>query len=240
MSAEGRVVEMDKRSISGTNGNGGQPENRSVVDVVVILDRSGSMAAIRSEMQAALDAFIDEQRKEQAGGNGSVLLTMVLFDDDYEVAYEALPPERCPRTTLEPRGTTALLDALGRSITAARGRSLEADRRPDKVVVCVITDGLENASTEWSLDQVQKLIKEARDQWGWELVYLGANQDAIHTAAKLGVAQHAAMTYAPSAAAVGAVGRNLNQAVNSFRTSRSWAGFTDEDRRKARARGKPN
>ena len=158
-----------------------------------LLDRSGSMQSIRTDTTGGFDAFIEEQR----GLPGRCRVTLAQFDDSYEEVYADRDLADVPPLDLVPRGSTALLDALGRLITVAGERLTglpEADR-PGSVIVGVMTDGMENASREWTHPRIKELIEQQTRDYGWQLLYLGADQDAIEEGAKMGFAAGKSMTY---------------------------------------------
>ena len=162
-----------------------------------LLDRSGSMQSIREDTIGGFDAFIAEQRTQP----GDCRVTLAQFDDRYDVVYSDLPIAEVPGLQLQPRGTTALLDAIGRLVTDAGERLAaltEADR-PGTVIVGIMTDGHENASKEWSHAAVKSLIQQQTQTYGWEFLYMGADQDAIEVGTGLGVPAARSMTYSRSA-----------------------------------------
>jgi uncharacterized protein YegL len=157
-------------------------------DVTVILDRSGSMESIATDVIGAFNTFIAEQQREP----GECRLSLVQFNDEYEVAYADVPMADAPRLTPEtflPRGTTALLDAVGRTIdtTGRRLAALAEEVRPGRVLVAIITDGLENASTDYTRAKVLALIERQQTEYHWSFLFLAANQDAIKEGTALGV-----------------------------------------------------
>ena len=152
-----------------------------------LLDRSGSMQSIKSDIEGGFAAFIDEQRK---AGPGECLVTLAQFDDVYEVVYADRPLADVPPLDLHPRNSTALHDAMGRLITEA-GEKLAAmpeDERPGTVIVAIMTDGYENASQEWHAPAIKALVELQTKQYGWEFLYMGADQDAVEVGAGLGIA----------------------------------------------------
>ena len=151
-----------------------------------LLDRSGSMQSIRTDTEGGFDAFITEQR----GLSGRCRVTLAQFDDRYEEVYADRDLADVPPLVLAPRGSTALLDALGRVIVEAGERlaALPEDQRPGSVIVGVITDGYENASREWTHPRIKDLIEQQTRDYGWQFLYLGADQDAIEEGAKKGFA----------------------------------------------------
>jgi uncharacterized protein YegL len=154
--------------------------NQNLTEIAVVLDRSGSMSACREEARNGFNSFLDSQQKAP----GQCKLTLVLFDHEYIVAANGIPiAEFHPLddTTYVPRGMTALLDAVGRTIATVGERldNTAEDQRPGKIMVVILTDGFENASKEFSADQVRKLIQQQRSIYSWEFIYLGASLDGI-------------------------------------------------------------
>ena len=158
-----------------------------------LLDRSGSMASIKAETEAGFDAFIAEQRTAP----GRCEVTLAQFDSDYEEVYAARPVTEVPPLHLIPRGTTALLDSIGRLVTTAGERlaALPEEARPGTVIVGIMTDGHENASHEWGFGAIRALIEQQTKVYSWEFLYMGADQDAIEVGARLGVSRDQSLTY---------------------------------------------
>ncbi len=158
-----------------------------------LLDRSGSMQSIKTDTEGGFAAFIDEQRKSP----GECRVTLAQFDNEYDVVYSGRPLADVPALDLQPRGSTALLDAMGRLITSA-GKELAAipdDQRPGTVIVAVMTDGYENASQEWTHPAIKALVEQQTKDYAWQFMYMGADQDAIEVGVSLGVAAAASVTY---------------------------------------------
>ncbi len=162
-------------------------------DITVILDRSGSMASIADDVVGGLNTFLQEQQKAK----GEATFTLVQFDDEYEVVHAGVPMADVPLlapSDFQPRGSTALLDAVGRTIVELDRRLAGAppERRPARVIVVVQTDGFENASREFTREKVFALIQERekatprKDAPVWEFVFLAANQDAIAEGGQMG------------------------------------------------------
>jgi hypothetical protein len=172
--------------------------------------------------------FLDDQQK--APGTASISLHQ--FDDQYETVLNGIDVKRAqPLTnaTFVPRGNTALMDAIGRSIvdTGSRIERMPNHERPEKVVMVIVTDGQENASKEYNQAKVHEMITHQQDKYAWEFVFLGANQDAIKAATNLGMAAGNAMTYAHNAAgstaAFAAVGSNLRMMRTGTKRSMSYS-----------------
>lgn len=154
-------------------------------EIVIVLDRSGSMQSTRRDMEGAFDAFIAQQRDLP----GRCEVTLVRFDNEVDQVYEGLPLAQVPPLDLEPRGSTALYDAIGYTIDAVSKRLDGTDEaaRPERVLVVIITDGGENASRTYDRERVLARIGRKRTTDGWEFVYLGANQDAFAVGRSLGI-----------------------------------------------------
>lgn len=168
--------------------------------IAALLDRSGSMREIADDMRGGFDSFIDKE----AGQPGTTQVTLAQFDDRYELVYTDRPIGSVPPLALEPRGMTALLDAIGRFITdvGAGLAALPEDQRPGEVTVLVLTDGYENASREWTAEAVRALIAQQETVYGWDFVFLGANMDAVQVGTSLGFAPGKSLTYDAAADAV--------------------------------------
>ena len=160
--------------------------------LLVIVDRSGSMSGIKNDMIGGLDQFFAEQAKDE----GVTLVDYVQFDNEYEVVFTDTPVADA-KAQLSPRGSTALLDAVGKGATdlGKKLANLPEARRPGNVIVVVVTDGYENASKEWKADGVRALIKEQEEKWNWTFTFLGANMDAVAVGATFGVSAGYSMTY---------------------------------------------
>ena len=159
-----------------------------------LLDRSGSMQSIKSDIEGGFAAFVAEQRKAP----GDCLANLSQFDDAYEVVYADKPLADVPPLDLRPRNMTALHDAMGRLITDA-GTKLAAipeSERPGTVIVAIMTDGLENASKEWHAPAIKSLVEVQTKQYNWEFLYMGADQDAVEVGVGLGISAANSITYA--------------------------------------------
>ena len=167
-----------------------RPANpNTTVHVYFVLDRSGSMAAIRSDVIGGFNSFVEQQRSEP----GRCLMTLIQFDgqDAHEVLWNARPLDQVPpldESSFVPRASTPLFDAMGHAIADAtiRREKLGGAGEPyEEVVFVTFTDGLENASREYNRTQIFDLIRK-REALGWSFVYLGANQDAYEESERLG------------------------------------------------------
>ncbi|KAL0251271.1 hypothetical protein GEMRC1_000484 [Eukaryota sp. GEM-RC1] len=151
--------------------------------IVFLLDRSGSMHDIVDDVIGGFNSTLEEQKKVPFG---SCFLTTVLFDNMYEVLHDqvdihAVPP--LSRSEFVPRGSTALLDAIGRAISAVES---QVSNTPSNVVFVIFTDGKENASREFTAEQIRKLVRQKEDECQWKFLFLGANIDSFSEASKIG------------------------------------------------------
>jgi hypothetical protein len=174
-----------------------------------LLDRSGSMVSLREDTIGGFDTFIAEQRTAP----GRCRVTLAQFDNEYDEVYADRDIATVPSLVLVPRGSTALLDALGRLVVTAGERlaALPEQDRPGSVIVGVMTDGYENASRDWTHDRIKALIEQQSTEYGWQFLYLGADQDAIEEGAKMGFAAGKSMRYSRGKArdAIGHLSKNV-------------------------------
>ena len=167
--------------------------NQPLTELVFVLDRSGSMEAM---VEPAISGF-NRLLREQQQVPGHARFTLVLFDDQYELPFHSVPIAEVLELNTEtfvPRGGTALLDAIGRTIDDL-GKKLAATAekdRPNQVIVAILTDGEENASHHYSWENVARRIRHQTEKYQWQFLFLGANQDAIATAGRMNI--HAANT----------------------------------------------
>ncbi len=187
-------------------------------EIAFVLDRSGSMESCRDAALAGFNSFLAEQQKV----TGLAKLTLVLFDDEYLLPINALPvAEILPLNddSYVPRGSTALLDAIGRTVAelGARLAALPERDRPSQVIVAILTDGAENSSQTYTWREIARVIKEQTEQYRWTFLFLGANQDAIATAAQMNIAAANAATYVADTVGMRASSRSLGRKIQSLR-----------------------
>jgi Mg-chelatase subunit ChlD len=183
-------------------------------EILVILDRSGSMEMIATDVIGSYNRFLAEQQKEP----GAARLTLVLFNSDirtHSVGEPIAYAKPLNRHTYRPEGMTALLDALGFTLEG-QGERIYREKRAERVIVAILTDGQENASTRYRLAQVNAMIEHARAH-GWVFVFLAANQDAIVEARKYGIDPKFAANFAASGSGTQAAYGALGQTVSSLR-----------------------
>ena len=159
-------------------------------ELVFILDKSGSMHGLEQDTIGGFNSMLQKQKEL----DGECRITTVLFDNRYELLHDRIDIRAVsPMTEKEYQvgGTTALLDAIGRTVQklVSVQKNTAKEYRADRVLFVIITDGQENASQEYSSDKVKGLIQLEKEKYGWEFVFLGANIDAVETAGRLGISR---------------------------------------------------
>jgi uncharacterized protein YegL len=159
----------------------------NLTEIIFLLDRSGSMAGLEKDTIGGFNSFIERQSNLE----GDTVVTTVLFDDKYEIVSEGIPAElaRLTNANYFVRGSTALLDAIGKTIVDVGFRlaKTKEDERPSNVIFVITTDGMENASREFSYKKIKELIKHQQERYNWEFIFLGANIDAETEADSIGI-----------------------------------------------------
>ena len=202
------------------------------VELVFILDRSGSMGGLESDTIGGYNSMLSKQKKEKTG---KVSVTTVLFDDQYELLYNQVPIEKVSPMTEEEyyvRGSTALLDAIGKTVMQVKANQDKKEIK-DKVLFVIITDGMENASREYRAEQIKKLIEERKEKDNWEFLFLGANIDAIGAAKDLGIDSSRAVRFKSDKKGTAKNYEVLNEAIKEIRggyqLNDSWKNGIEED-----------
>lgn len=190
-------------------------------EIVVILDRSGSMASIASDMEGGLNKFIEEQKNLDEEG---AKFTLARFDNMYELVHDGIPLADAPNISLEPRGMTALLDAVGKTVSTVNSRE-----HAEKVIVLIITDGFENSSREWKREAVKQLVEKCTAD-GWDFVYLGANVEAFDEAGGIGVSMRSTLNYTPDSASVRSAFDSTSMNIASTRSGGGPISYTSTQR----------
>ncbi|MFN9770810.1 MAG: VWA domain-containing protein [Planctomycetota bacterium] len=169
-----------------------------LTDITLVVDRSGSMETIREDAEGGVNTLIAEQAKQP----GECLITLVQFDQEYEFVHRGIKASECPAYKLKPRAMTALLDAVGRAIneTGERLAALPESQRPGLVVFVISTDGQENASHEFTREQVKRMIAHQQNAYKWQFTFLAANAEAFAEAGGMGIAADHAAQFAPGKA----------------------------------------
>jgi len=212
-----------------------------LTELVFILDRSGSMSGLEQDTIGGYNALLGKQKN----GPGEAVVTTVLFDDQYEVLHDRIGIKEIePITDVEyfVRGTTALLDAIGRTIDMIKNgqKRLRNKERAHKTMFVITTDGMENASKEYRFDKVKAMIEERKENSGWEFLFIGANIDAIETAGKFGIAPDHAVNYCHDPQGTELKYRAMERAVSQVRRSGAiGTDWKEELERDNKNRGKP-
>ncbi len=212
---------------------------KDLVELVFILDRSGSMGGLESDTIGGFNSLLKKQKKEQ----GEAIVTTVLFDDRYELLHDRFNLNSVKPMTNKDyfvRGSTALLDAMGNAInkTLNAYKNTCEDERPEKVMFIITTDGLENASREYNYKKVKSLISETKEKYSFEFIFLGANIDAETEADKFGISKEMAVNYHSDSAGTELNYMVMSDAISEVRSgkklSREWRKDIDEDYKKRR------
>ena len=207
----------------------------NIVDVVFILDRSGSMGGLESDTIGGFNSMLEKQRKIDGK---AFITTVLLFDDQYELLHDRVNIAKVNNITEKEyfvRGSTALLDAIGKTIAKEKAiqDTLGKNEKADKVLFVIITDGLENASKEYSSSTVKKLIETQKEKYGWEFLFLGANIDAIETAGSIGISPERAVNYKSDSIGTKKNYDTLNKAVEEVRSGnelkKEWKADIEKD-----------
>ena len=196
-------------------------KNKSI-EVVLVVDRSGSMMSMAKDMEGGMNSFISDQKNNP----GKCNVTYYRFDTVIEKVLENQDVKSVGELKIEPRGGTALFDAIGTAIQEVGQRlsKLNKSQRPDIVSLLIVTDGEENSSKEYTQAKVKEMIKHQEDVYKWEFVFLGANQDAFSNGQSFGFAGNKSMTY--DNGGVGNVMKNLSAQTSSLRDGTLTAGYS--------------
>ncbi len=186
-------------------------------EIIFVVDRSGSMTTIVNDMKGGFNSLITEQKKLP----GECKVSLTQFDDQYELVYQGKPLAEVPPLELVPRGSTALLDAVGRTIVATGERlsKLAEDQRPSHVLFVIITDGQENSSKEFSLNNIKEMITHQRDVYKWEFSFLGTDFNAIAVSSSMGIPSVNAVQYVASPVGGKSAMRGVSKMVANYRSS---------------------
>jgi len=190
--------------------------NENLTEIVFILDRSGSMGGLESDTIGGYNGFVRKQAEL-----GPTSLTTVLFDDKYEILHNGVDAGSAVITDKEyfTRGSTALLDAVGKTINDV-GRRLDEtpeDRRPGKVIFAIATDGHENASREFGYAQVKDMITRQSEKYSWEFIFMGANIDAAEEGGKLGIGADRSFSFEATGTGIGVMCKGMSSICETIR-----------------------
>lgn len=201
---------------------------KDITELVMILDRSGSMGGLEDDTIGGFNSMINKQKKEE----GEAYVSVVLFDDRIEVLYDRVEIHRVePMTDRQyyVRGCTALLDAVGGAIHHIGNVHKYARKEdiPKKTLFIITTDGMENASLNYSYEEVKRMIGEKKEK-GWEFIFLGANIDAAKEAERFGIHKSRAVRYESDHYGTRLNYDVMSDIVTSARSAPCSAAFSDE------------
>ena len=214
----------------------------NVTELVFILDRSGSMAGLESDTIGGFNAMIEKQKNQ----DGKCYVSTVLFDNVSEVLHDRVDLKDIkPMTDREytVRGCTALIDAIGGAIHHIGNVHKYARNEdvPEHTIFVITTDGMENASHKYTADKVKSMIERQKERYGWEFLFIGANIDAVETAAQYGIDKDRAVNYNADKMGTKILYKSVSTVVENVRASRpidaNWGEELNEDYKK---RGKKN
>lgn len=168
----------------------------NLTELVFILDKSGSMSPLVDDTIGGFNSLLKKQKNEK----GQCVVTTVLFNQGVQILHNRVPIEDVKNMTekeYQPMGSTSLLDAMGSTIDKIKNDHVNTpkEKRPDKVLFAIITDGAENSSTEYNIKQIKNSVSACQELLGWEFLFLGANIDAIETASQFGIPKSMAANY---------------------------------------------
>ncbi|HYE12298.1 MAG TPA: hypothetical protein VEF53_19180 [Patescibacteria group bacterium] len=215
----------------------------NLTELVFILDRSGSMSGLESDTIGGFNAMLKRQKEE----TGDAIITTVLFDDKYELLHDRINIKAIAPITEKDYyvcGSTALLDAVGKTIQkiVSVQKHTAEEQRADKIMFVITTDGMENASREYTYGRIKQMVEHQKTKYGWEYVFLGANIDAVETAARFGIREDRAANYHADSEGTILNYEAVSCVVSELRANkaidRTWKSKIDNDyeRRKNRSR----
>lgn len=202
----------------------------NITELVFILDKSGSMAGLEKDTIGGFNSMIKKQLKEE----GECYVSTVLFDNHSQVLHDRIKLSDVPQMTEEDYvvgGCTALIDAIGGAIhhIANIHKYAREEDVPEKTMFIITTDGYENASHIYSSEKVKEMIEKEKKKYGWEFLFVGANIDAIETAARYGISKDRAVNYHADGVGTGVLYNTLSMAISNVRENSTLsADWSDE------------
>ncbi|WP_404350187.1 VWA domain-containing protein [Sutcliffiella horikoshii] len=169
--------------------------NKNLTEIIFLMDRSGSMAGLEKDTIGGFNSFLERQNRHE----GETLVTAVLFDDEVETLWNGVDARNVTLTREDyyVRGTTSLLDAIGRTILDVGNRLSRTEKasRPGNVIFVITTDGMENSSVEFTYPRVKELIRHQEEKYSWQFIFMGANIDVAKEAESLGIQEDQAFNF---------------------------------------------
>lgn len=214
----------------------------NITELVFILDRSGSMAGLESDTIGGFNSMIQKQKKE----DGECFVSTVLFDNESEVLHDRIKLDDVPEMTDDDyivRGCTALIDAIGDAIHHIGNihKYARPEDVPENTMFVITTDGMENASHRYNSEEVKKMIERQKEEFGWEFLFIGANIDAVETAARYGIGSDRAVNYNSDSKGTEILYASVTNAVSRVRARMSLdADWCEEINADFKERGKKN
>ena len=202
----------------------------NITELVFILDRSGSMSGLERDTIGGFNSMIAKQKKQ----DGCCYVSTVLFDNESEVLHDRVKLADVPEMTNNDytvRGCTALLDAIGGAIHHIGNihKYARAEDVPEHTMFVITTDGQENASHRYTSEQVKKMIERQKEKYGWEFLFIGANIDAVETAARYGISKDRAVNYNADAKGTHILYESVARAVCNVRADVPISAVWSED-----------
>lgn len=199
------------------------------VSINIIIDKSGSMATVINDTIGGFNKFLADQKAIP----GEASLTLCTFNTECTLVHSAIPlasvPDLCNKT-YNTSGMTALLDAMGTTITSVGEKlaALSEDERPSKVVFLIITDGQENSSHKFTKDQIKSMVKLQTEVYSWDFIFMGANIDSFGEADALGITGSNTMNYAASDVGTRSLYKNISENMSNYRSTKSKVDFFEK------------
>ena len=192
----------------------------NITELVFILDRSGSMAGLERDTIGGFNSMIKKQKKQE----GDCYVSTVLFDNDSEVLHDRVKLDDISEMTEKDytvRGSTALIDAIGGAIHHIGNihKYARAEDVPEHTMFIITTDGYENSSYRYTSEQVKKMIERQKKKYGWEFLFIGANIDAVETAARYGISKDRAVNYNADGKGTRILYESVAKAVSNVRAN---------------------
>ena len=207
---------------------------KDLTELVFILDRSGSMHELTRDTVGGFNSLIEKQKDEK----GEALVSVVLFSSESEVLYDRVPLNKVTKMTekqYRAAGSTALIDAIGSAVHHIGNvhKYARPEDVPEHTVFMITTDGMENASRNYTSDEVKRMISRQKEKYGWEFIFLGANIDAVETASRFGIDEDRAVNYCSDAVGTAlnfsALGKALSGVRKCGAMEKEWRKDIDQD-----------
>ena len=215
-------------------------KNNNITELVFILDRSGSMSGLESDTVGGFNTMIEKQKKQ----NAPCYVSTVLFNHTSEVLYDRVKLGEVQKMTEDDffvGGSTALMDAIGGAIHHIGNihKYIRPEDVPANTMFVIMTDGMENASRRYSSEQVKQMIERQKKRYGWEFLFIGANIDAVETAARYGIDADRAVNYHADKEGTRVVYQSVANAVCSLRENKELkADWSEEINKDYQSRGR--